>query len=128
MMTLKPNVESLFARAEQAVEQRHADDIAAGDLASYLVLDVREDAEYQTNRLAGAISLPRSRLEMVAAGCEPLEQRGSKPVLVYCKSGRRSLMAASTLKALGIENPVSMTGGISAWIEGGKPVEGDAPE
>ena len=65
MMTLKPNVESLFARAEQAVEQRHADDIAAGDLASYLVLDVREDAEYQTNRLAGAISLPRSRLHAI---------------------------------------------------------------
>lgn len=79
-MNLKANVESLLARAEQAVEQRPADDIVAGDLSSYLVLDVREDAEYLTNRLPGAISVPRSRLEMVAASCEPLEKRGGKPV------------------------------------------------
>ena len=120
-MNLKSAVQALLDRAEGAVEQRHADTIDAGELIDYLVVDVREDNEFAAGHLPGALSLPRSRLEMACLDCEPLGRHPSKTVLVYCKSGRRSLLAAKTLRELGVEHPISMAGGISAWTAAGKP-------
>ena len=116
---LKNAIESLFNTAERAIEQRHADTISETDLEQFLVLDVREDHEFSEGHLPGAISLPRSRLEMECADCEPLTNN-NKPVLVYCKSGRRSLLAAKTLQELGVDGPVSMAGGVTAWEASGK--------
>ena len=85
-MNLKSAVQALLGSAEDVVEQRHADTIDPADLTGFLLLDVREDDEYLTQRIPGAISLPRSRLEMACVDCAPLTQHADKPVLVYCKS------------------------------------------
>ena len=119
---LKKALESLLQHAQQAIEQRPADAVSTASLGGYTLLDVREDHEYAAGHLPGAISLPRSRLELACPQCEPLVE-SSKPVLVYCKSGRRSLLAAKTLQQMGINNPISMSGGFDAWQQASKPVE-----
>lgn len=111
--------------AASAVEQIDAADVDADSLNDWLVIDVREDNEYASGHLPGAISLPRSRMEMMAMQSDALEAAADKPALVYCASGKRSLLAAQTLKELGARRPVSMAGGIAAWREAGKPESRD---
>lgn len=111
--------------AADGVEQIDAADIDADALTGWLVIDVREDHEYVDGHLPGAISLPRSRMEMMAMQSDALEAAADKPALVYCASGKRSLLAAQTLKELGARRPVSMAGGIAAWREAGKPESRD---
>lgn len=111
--------------AASAVEQIDAADVDADSLDDWLVIDVREDNEYASGHLPGAISLPRSRMEMMAMQSDALEAATAKPALVYCASGKRSLLAAQTLKELGARRPVSMAGGIAAWREAGKPESRD---
>lgn len=107
--------------AAAAVEQLDAADVNPGELDDWLVIDVREDHEYADGHLPGAISLPRSRLEMMATQSDALEANAGKPALVYCGTGKRSLLAAHTLQQLGMRRPVSMDGGFKAWRAAGKP-------
>jgi rhodanese-related sulfurtransferase len=107
-------------QAAAAVEQIDARNVADDQLGDWLVIDVREDHEYADGHLPGAISWPRSRLEMEAAQADLADRDIDQPALVYCGSGKRSLLAAHTLKELGLERPVSMEGGFKAWRAAGK--------
>ena len=80
------------------------------------LLDVREREEYREGHLEGAISLPRGFLEMRV---EEAVADKSTPVIAYCAGGVRSLIAARTLKEMGYENVVSMSGGYTAWKNAG---------
>jgi len=119
---IKEAAKKRLQEAAAAVEQIAAADVDADRLDEWLVLDVREDHEYAASHLPGALSLPRSRLEMEATQNDALETGGDTPTLVYCGSGKRSLLAAETLKALGVTRPVSMAGGFGAWQKADKPV------
>ena len=46
-------------------------------------------------------------------------------MIVYCRSGARSALAAVTLKALGYGNVANLDGGITAWQDAGLPVVED---
>ncbi len=118
---LREAAEKKLQEAATVVEQIDAQSVDVDSLNDWIVIDVREDQEYAEGHLPGAISLPRSRLEMMAMQSEALEAAVRKPALVYCGSGKRSLLAAQTLKELGVQRPVSMAGGIKAWREAGKP-------
>lgn len=107
--------------AAAAVEQTDVESVAPADLGDWLVIDVREDHEYADGHLPGAINWPRSRLEMEAARSSLAEGAAERPALVYCASGKRSLLAAKTLKELGAQRPVSLAGGFNAWRAAGKP-------
>lgn len=104
-----------------AVEEIDATAVSPEELDGWLVIDVREDHEYADGHLPDAMSLPRSRLEMMAMQSDALEAAADKPALVYCATGKRSLFAAQTLKELGVKRPVSMKGGFKAWSEVGNP-------
>src|SRR6266446_177920 len=78
----------------------------------YTLLDVREKEEYREGHLDGAISLPRGFLDMRVEEVVPDK---STPIIAYCASGTRSILAAKLLKDMGYTNVVSMGGGYSAW-------------
>ncbi len=82
----------------------------------WALLDVREREEYREGHLDGAVSLPRGFLEMRVEEAVPDK---SAPIIAYCASGVRSLIAARTLKEMGYENVVSMSGGYTAWKNAG---------
>jgi molybdopterin/thiamine biosynthesis adenylyltransferase/rhodanese-related sulfurtransferase len=86
-----------------------------------VVVDVREQHEFEEAHIPGALHVPRGHLESRIEGAAPDR---SKPVVLYCASGNRSALAADTLeRLLGYENVESMTGGITLWKDRGYDVE-----
>jgi adenylyltransferase/sulfurtransferase len=83
---------------------------------NWTLLDVREREEYREGHLEGAFSLPRGFLEIRV---EEAVSDKSTPIIAYCAGGVRSLIAARTLKEMGYENVVSMSGGYTAWKNAG---------
>jgi adenylyltransferase/sulfurtransferase len=83
---------------------------------NWTLLDVREREEYREGHLEGAFSLPRGFLEIRVEETVPDK---SAPIIAYCAGGVRSLIAARTLKEMGYENVVSMSGGYTAWKNAG---------
>jgi sulfur-carrier protein adenylyltransferase/sulfurtransferase len=93
-----------------------------GDAPEELVIvDVREQGEWDQGHIPGALHVPRSYLESRFEGIEPDR---SKRIVLYCASGQRSALAANTLEEqLGYENVASMNGGFTLWKDRGYPFE-----
>ncbi len=86
-----------------------------------VVVDVREQNEFEEAHVPGAVHVPRGFLESRIEGAAPDK---SREVVLYCASGNRSALAAHTLQSLlGYENVSSMTGGITLWKDRGFDVE-----
>jgi sulfur-carrier protein adenylyltransferase/sulfurtransferase len=81
-----------------------------------LLLDVREQDEWQEGHLPGAIHVPRGNLE---SRVEALVPDKSREIVVYCAGGSRSAFAAKSLGELGYDNVVSMAGGFADWKRNG---------
>jgi rhodanese-related sulfurtransferase len=77
------------------------------------VLDVREQQEYDAVNI-GATLLPLSSIRNMDV--ESIEGWKNDPVVVHCKSGKRSMEACMILESLGFTQPVNLTGGIEAWL------------
>src|SRR3954454_16809941 len=92
-----------------------------GNAAAPVIVDVREQHEFEEAHLPGAIHVPRGHLE---SRIEGKVGDKSRPVVLYCASGQRSALAANTLQdLLGYEDVASMTGGITLWKDRGYEVE-----
>jgi molybdopterin/thiamine biosynthesis adenylyltransferase/rhodanese-related sulfurtransferase len=85
-----------------------------------VVVDVREQDEWDEGHIAGAVHIPRGHLE---SRIERLAPDPSRPVVVYCSAGNRSAFAAKTLTDLGYEDVVSLAGGFTDWKRNGFPVQ-----
>jgi len=81
------------------------------ELDSFILLDVRTEAEFREARIAGAILLPFDEI-LDRAEAELLDK--DAVILVYCQSGRRSAAAAADLAALGYTRVYDF-GGIITW-------------
>ena len=78
-----------------------------------LLLDVRTDEEFITGHISNAINIPVQELE---ERLSELKDKNEK-ILIYCKSGRRSLIACRILEAYGYTNLYNMGGGVD-WPYG----------
>ncbi len=76
-----------------------------------IILDVREQSEYDEGHIPGAIVIPHTEIEDKAPEMLPDKD---KLILVYCRSGRRSKIAAESLVKMGYTN-VKEFGGIIDW-------------
>jgi rhodanese-related sulfurtransferase len=106
-----------------------------------LVLDVREPAEFALARIPGSINVPRGVLEQA---CEwdydetlPLLAGGrERPVVVVCRSGNRSVLAADVMQQMGFADVASLKTGVRGWNDyeqplldaAGNAVDGDEAE
>lgn len=86
------------------------------------VVDVRTAGEHAAGHIAGAAHLPLERLDEEAG-----ELDRSRPVLVYCRGGNRSEMAAEALRNSGWDAH-SIDGGLVAWHDDGLPLEPEGGE
>lgn len=77
----------------------------------YVILDVRTEEEFAEGHIKGAILIPDYE---IAARAEDILLDKNQKILVYCRSGRRSKLAAEALLALGYTN-VWEFGGIIDW-------------
>ena len=86
-----------------------------------VLVDVREQHEYESSHLPGALHVPRGHLETRIEGAAPNK---SEPVILYCATDNRSALAADTMqRLLGYEDVTVMTGGITLWKDRGYEVE-----
>jgi len=92
-----------------------------------MVLDVREPAEFALARIPGSINVPRGVLE---SACEwgyedtvpAVAMARKKPIVVVCRSGQRSLLAADVMQALGFANVASLRTGVRGWNDFEQPL------
>jgi rhodanese-related sulfurtransferase len=82
------------------------------------VIDVRERDEWDGGHMADATLLPLGELEQ-----RRHELDLAAPVVIVCRSGRRSLTAAEILLEAGFQDVRSLAGGMIAWHDAGLPVE-----
>ena len=87
-----------------------------------LLIDVREPAEYESERIAGALLYPLSTFD-----ASTLPEDGPRRVVFQCGSGKRSLTAAERRLAAGQAHAAHMGGGIAAWKTAGLPVISGPP-
>lgn len=86
----------------------------------HILVDVREDNEWQAGHAAGALHLSKGIIERDIETKVP--ERDTKLVL-YCGGGFRSALAADNLQKMGYENAISLDGGWRAYTSAGMPVE-----
>ncbi len=82
----------------------------AGELLN--LLDVREPNEH-TDFNIGGVLLPLGKIQTMQI--EDIEDLKEKEVIVYCRSGKRSLQASLILEQLGFVNVANLTGGMLDW-------------
>ena len=83
-----------------------------------VILDVREQSEYDAGHIAGVKLIP---INSVANRLNEIPK--DKPVIVTCRSGNRSGQVTELLRQQGYTNVHNMTGGIVAWQAAGYAVE-----
>ena len=93
-----------------------------------LLLDVREPAEFAMLRIPGSLNVPRGILEQSCEWdydeTEPLlASRRDQDIVVICRSGRRSVLAADMLLRMGYEKVASLKTGVRGWNDFEQPLE-----
>lgn len=94
----------------EQITQEEAKRIMESD-EEYIILDTREQGEFDEGHIPGAILIPYTEIENMAE--EMLPDKDAQ-ILVYCRSGRRSKIASESLTMLGYTN-VKEFGGIIDW-------------
>ena len=108
-------------RAVESVQQIDARDLQeALSRGAVTLIDVRNQVEWDEGHIAGARHIPLGYLPDRIA-----EVPRSKPVVLQCLTGARSLIAVSILQANGIENAINFRGGFSDWRKAGLAVTTD---
>jgi rhodanese-related sulfurtransferase len=81
-----------------------------------VIVDVRENDDWNEHRIHGAIHIPLSQLNERLPELEPYKNR---PIITQCQAGLRSAQAQLILKSEGFSKVYLMNGGIQAWHEQG---------
>jgi rhodanese-related sulfurtransferase len=112
----------MFAESKGRVSEVSAAETIARRAAdsSVVLIDVREDREWNLGHAAGAVHMSRGTLESKIDNAVPRDAT----VVLYCASGNRSALAAESLMAMGYTSVSSMTGGFRGWVDANGDVEG----
>ncbi len=99
------------------IPQIDVEELARHHAAGAVIIDVRNDAEFEEVRVPGAVLIPLDqlpdRLDEVPEG---------DTLLIICRSGGRSQRACEFLATQG-HDVANVAGGTLAWVESGRPVE-----
>lgn len=102
-------------KPEWEITPRQVREALRNATAAPMLLDCREPDEFALCRIEGAVLVPLGQIEQRAEELEADDGSRSREIVVYCHHGRRSVRAATTLRALGFTNVRSMAGGIDVW-------------
>jgi rhodanese-related sulfurtransferase len=86
----------------------------------HLLVDTREDNEWNANHVKGALHMSRGIIERDIIGKVPDK---STKLILYCGGGFRSALVADNLQKMGYTNAISLDGGWRALRESGLPLE-----
>ena len=85
-----------------------------------MLLDIREESEFSAMRIAGSLNVPRGILE---SACEydyeetlrELVEARDREIVIICRSGNRSVLAAVTMQMMGYNRVASLKTGLRGW-------------
>lgn len=98
-------------------------DVLSGRGSEFTLIDIRTESEYDEGSIPGAFFIQRgvleSRIEKDAVweAFSRKKPQKDETIILYCRSGSRSALAAKTLKMLGYSKVISLEGGWSGWNE-----------
>ena len=93
----------------------------------FLLLDVRETDEFKAMHIADSLNVPRGILESAVEWnhedtAPELVQARECNIVVICRSGNRSLLAARSLKSMGFKHAISLRTGVRGWNDYEQPL------
>ena len=117
----QPNrFQKLVAEAKKQISEiPPADACKQVDGGEAVLIDVREESDWQQGHARGAKHLSRGVIELEIEEQIPDPKT---PIVCYCGGGSRSALVAESLQKMGYENVRSMAGGLRAWQEEGLPM------
>ncbi len=117
-MPLK-TLEELLTEAKTNVGHISTDELTVAE-QSVVIIDVRDEPDYDEEHLPNAVSLPRGYLEL---DIDEIVSDADTHIVTYCGGGTRATLSAHTLKNMGYENVSVLTGGFRGWKSEGLPTE-----
>jgi rhodanese-related sulfurtransferase len=124
-------VEDVLAAARQGVRRLGPQEVRAAVANGALLVDTRTEVQRrEQGELPGALVIDRTvlewRLDPASPSRIPEATGHDVQVVVVCRQGYSSSLAAASLRAVGLERATDLAGGVEAWIAAGLPV-GDGP-
>lgn len=121
-MRHSPGFLKLVDDAKARIKEVSADEVRRGLGAKdqFILIDVREDSEWNRSHLPQAIHLSRGIIERDIEKSVP---DADAEIVLYCGGGFRSALAADNLQKMGYRRVASMAGGFREWCEVGYPLE-----
>lgn len=122
-MDHSPGFLALVNEVRARVREVGADEARRMAESGALLVDVREDREWEAGHARGAVHLGRGVIERDVEKAIPDKDA---EIILYCGGGFRSALTADSLQRMGYSNVLSMAGGWRAWQEnGGEIATGD---
>jgi rhodanese-related sulfurtransferase len=116
-----PGFLAIVSDAKQRIREFSIDEyrarVAQGE--KFVLVDVREDREWDKGHLPGAIHMSKGVIERDIESTLPDK---SLPIVCYCGGGFRSALACDNLQKMGYTNVTSLDGGFRGWSGKGLPV------
>ncbi len=119
-MKHNPGFLAIVDDAKSRIRQVDIDEYQQMSRDGHVLIDTREDNEWQAGHAAGAIHLSKGIIERDIETAVPDK---SATLVLYCGGGFRSALVADNLRKMGYRNPISLDGGWRAWNQAGLPVE-----
>ncbi|MGB2570246.1 rhodanese-like domain-containing protein [Micromonospora citrea] len=128
---MSPGVDALLEQARAGLRRLSPLETVEAVRAGALLVDTRAEAQRrEQGELPGAIVIERSvlewRLDPASEWRIPEATGYDREIVVVCRQGYSSSLAAASLQALGLRNATDMIGGVQGWREAGLPLN-DGP-
>ena len=121
-----PDAKAIVAEAKKGVEKIEIEEFKQkiDDEEMFLLIDVREPAEFEEDNIPYSINIPRGVLEFKISDDKFWDSEGlfspdkGEEIIVYCKKWSRAPLATETLIKLGYTNVRYLYGGMTVWLKG----------
>ncbi len=126
-------IDELLAEARARLDRVSAEEAYAEQQAGAMLIDTRTyEQRREAGSVPGAIVLDRTifewRLDPSSPSHLPQVQDHDARIIVLCRQGYSSSLAAASLQELGLHRATDVVGGVEAWIASGLPIEPFAPD
>jgi len=119
-MEHSPQFLKLVNEAKKRVKETNVEDVKRrmDNCEKFLLVDVREDNEWEKGHVPGAVHMGRGVIER---DIEIKVPETATKMILYCGGGFRSALVADNLQKMGYTNVESMDGGWRGWVGAGLP-------
>ncbi|GAA0559671.1 MAG: sulfurtransferase [Alteromonadaceae bacterium] len=114
-----PGFVALVEQAKSEINEISIDELLEHN-QPYVLLDIREDHEWDKGHLPEAMHLGKGIIER---DIEQTVADKKQKIVLYCGGGYRSALSAQTLQQMGYQNVYSLAGGYREWCERNLPLE-----